>query len=213
MAVGIAAILSALAPLLMAGASGLGSYFGAKSGSGGSQGFGGQPQFGSQGGFDAMKGLGQQPSVTDMPGGGKLTQYSRLDPQQQQLKGQLLSMLQGQLGQGGEDPIASQARKQFKEVGLPGLLERFTAAGSTLQGGGVRDAILRAQTDLEGQLAGRQYGMLQNLLGQGLQPQQEQYFTPKEPNAMMKALGIFGEPILKGIGDNLSASFQAKYGL
>ncbi len=202
-------LLALLAPLLMAGASGLGSYFGSKS-----RGSQGTPQLGPQNGMDALGSLGgQQPSTTELPGGGKLTEFSRQNPQQQQLLSQLLSHLSGQLGQPGQDPIAAQAQKQFKEEGLPGLLQRFTAGGSTLQGSGVRDAILKAQGDLEGGLAGRQYEMLQNLLGGGLQPQQEQYLTPKEPSGIMKALGIFGDPILQGIGSNLSAGFQAKYGL
>ena len=206
----IASIIASLLPLLIKGGSAAASYF-----SGKGQGAQGTPQGGT--GIDALGDLrGQQPSVTEMPDGGKLTQFSQQNPQQQQLLSQLLEQLKGQLGQGGEDPIADQARKQFKEVRLPELLERFVAQGSTLQGGGVRDAILRAQTDLEGNLAGRQYSMLQNLLGGALQPQQGQYLTPlppKEPSGIMKALGIFGSPILQGVGSNLSAAFQAKYGL
>ena len=197
-------LLALLAPLLMAGASGLGSYFGSKS-----RGSQGTPQLGPQNGMDALGSLGgQQPSATELPGGGKLTEFSRQNPQQQQLLSQLLSHLSGQLGQEGQDPIEAQARKQFKEVGLPELLERFTAQGSTLQGGGVRDALLRAQTDLEGNLAGRQYNMLQNLLGGALAPQQEQIFTPPEQ-------GLFGGA-LKGISGGLGAAlptFAAQYGL
>ncbi len=202
-------LLGLLGPLLMALAGGVGSYFGSKSG--GSQGTPQGPQSGSI--TDPLDALGgQQPSVTDVPGGGQLTQYNRQNPQQQDLLSQLLEQLKGQLGQGGEDPIADQARKQFKEVRLPELLERFVAQGSTLQGGGVRDAILRAQTDLEGNLAGRQYGMLQNLLGGALQPQQEQIFTPKEPSALMRGATTFGGPLLQGVGSTLPF-FAAKYGL
>jgi len=202
MAIGIAALLSGLIPLLMAGGSAVGSYFGSKG-----QGSQGTPQ---GPGMDALGGLGgQQPSVTDMPGGGQLTQFSRQNPQQQQLLSQLLEQLSGQLGQGGQDPIAAQARKQFQQRGLPELLERFAGQGKTLAGSSaMRNAVLEAQTNLESQLAGRQYGMLQNLLGGALQPQQEQLFTPPEQ-------GLFGGA-LKGISGGLGASlpmFAAQYGL
>ncbi len=212
MAIGIAALLAGLIPLLMAGGSAVGSYFGSRG-----KGSQGTPQGGP--GMDALVGLGQQPggigqqpSVTDLPGGGQLTQYSRQNPQQQQLLSQLLEQLSGQLGQGGQggqDPIAAQARKQFKQRGLPELLERFAGQGKTLAGSSsMRNAVLEAQTNLESQLAGKQYGMLQNLIGGALQPQQEQLYAPAQSNPLMTGLGMFGEPFLNKFGTG-----AAKYGL
>jgi len=190
-------LLSLLAPLLAAGASGLGSFLGSR----GSRG----PQ---PGGVNALGGLDQQATFTDVPGGGKFGQFQQLTPEQQDLQKQLISLLSGQLGEPGKDPIAEQARTEFRERGLPELLERFTAQGSALRGSGTREALLRAQTGLESQLAGRKYQTLQNLLGPALSPTTDQLYMPEKPG------GIGG--LLKGLSATVGATapiFAAQYGI
>lgn len=189
-------LLALLGPLLGAAAGGIGSYFGSRS----------QAQPG--GGMNALGGLNNRASFTQTPGGGELAQFEQLNPQQQQLQQQLVSMLSGQLGQGGEDPIADYARKQFQERGLPELLERFTAGGSNLSGSGIQNAILRAQTDLEGNLAAQRYGMLPNLLGQGLQPTTQQAYSPPQPGFLQNLLGNVGGGL-----SSIAPFFAAKYAL
>ncbi len=208
----IASIVASLLPLLMKGGSAVASYFSKGQGSQGTP--QGTPQGPGMKAVDSLGGqqpslTGQQPSLTEVEGGGKVFQSNQQNPQQQELLSQLIEQLKGLMGQGGEDPIAAQQRKQFDEVSLPSLLNRFRSGGGDLRGSGERDAILRAQTDLEGNLAGRKYNMLQNLFGPALQSQQEQIYYQPEP-------GIVGEAI-KGFAprfaDSLAKIAEANYGV
>lgn len=161
-------------------------------------------------GMNSLQGLNNtgSASFSQVPGGGQLGQFSALNPQQDQLQSQLLSLLSGQLGQNGNDPISDYAQQQFQQQGLPQLLERFTQGGSTLQGSGVRNAILGAQSNLSGQLGASRHQMLQNLLGQALAPTSNQIYSPKESG------GFSG--LLKGLSGGVGAAlpvFAAQYGL
>lgn len=163
-------------------------------------------------GMNALQNMGQGSGFSQVSGGGQLGQFSTLNPQQQGLQSQLLSLLGGQLGQPGgqpgSDPIAQYAQQQFQQEGLPQLVERFTQQGSTLQGSGFRNAALGAQANLSGQLGANRYAMLQNLLGPALSPTTNQIYQPKEHSGMS---GLF-KGLAGGIGSALPL-FAASYGL
>lgn len=159
-------------------------------------------------GMNSLQNMGQGGGFSQISGGGQLGQFSTLNPQQQGLQSQLLSLLGGQLGQSGTDPIAQYAQQQFQQEGLPQLVERFTQQGSTLQGSGFRNAVLGAQANLSGQLGANRYAMLQNLLGPALSPTTNQIYQPQEQGGMSGLLkGLSG-----GVGSALPL-FAASYGL
>lgn len=130
------------------------------------------------------------------------TQISTLDPQQSQLREQLLQVLGPLLGQSGNylqsllsnEPGAFEAfeapyKTQFEQETVPALAERFAGQGA-LSSSGFQQALGSAGAGLSQQLASLREGMrsqvpgqimsnLQNLLGQ-----QTQAFLPKASKEM-----------------------------
>lgn len=112
-----------------------------------------------------------------------VNQYS---PEQQQVASQALNQGQQALGnlnlpgnqlqgQNSFAPIAENAQRQFNQVTVPGLAERFAAMGSGDKGSSAfTNSLSSAGADLQSQLAalGAQYGLQQqglNLQEQGMQ--------------------------------------------
>jgi hypothetical protein len=102
----------------------------------------------------------------------QLQQPNRFNPQQMQA---ILQILQGGMQQfqnptQGFAPIADQARRQFNEITVPSLAERFTSMGAGAQSSPAFAQLLgSAGVGLEGNLAAQQaqYGLQSR--GQGLQ--------------------------------------------
>ena len=111
---------------------------------------------------------------------------NNLNPGQQQISNQMLQQGQQALGnlnlpgnplqgQGSFGPIAENATRQFNQVTVPGLAERFAAMGSGDKGSSAfTNALGSAGADLQSQLAAlaSQYGLQQqglNLQEQGMQ--------------------------------------------
>jgi len=139
-------------------------------------------------------GSGPQPSRTE--------QVPRFTPQQQAMQNQMLSMM-GPLMQQMQQPqqkfdfgpVEQQARTQFREQTIPGLAERFTGMGAGGQrSSAFQGALGRAGAGLEENLAGMKSGiglqqqgmeqqrmqsLLASLLGGGMQPSFESYYTPR----------------------------------
>lgn len=132
----------------------------------------------------------------------KVEQLERFKPDQQQASSQVLqqalSGLQPQNFGKGFEPIAQQARTQFSQQTIPSIAERFTGLGAGAQRSSAFPMALgQAGAGLEGNLAGQkaqfglqQQGLLQNLLGMGLQPQFENLITPKDPSFMGKMANL-----------------------
>lgn len=152
--------------------------------------------------------LGTQPSIQ---------QVNRFNPDQQNALSGLLQ--QGQQGlknpTQGFQPIADQARTQFNQSTIPSLAERFTSFGggnNALSSPAFAGQLGQAGSGLEGLLASlqAQYGQQQqshfsNLLGMGLQPQQDNLQAQGEPGAiqnflptLMRILGHAGGAALTG---------------
>jgi len=134
---------------------------------------------------------------------GYIEAINQYNPAQQQVLQQGLTQGQQALGnlnlpgnplqgQGSFAPIAENATRQFNQVTVPGLAERFAAMGSGDKGSSAfTNALGSAGADLQSQLAalGAQYGLQQqqlglqeqgqqsnnlfNLLQQGLNPQEQ----------------------------------------
>lgn len=131
-----------------------------------------------------------------------LEAVNQFNPAQQQVLQQGLTQGQQALGnlnlpgaplqgQGSFAPIAEHAQRQFNQVTVPGLAERFAAMGSGDKGSSAfTNAIGSAGADLQSQLAalGAQYGLQQqglNLQEQGMQSNNlfnllQQGLTPQE---------------------------------
>ena len=132
------------------------------------------------------------------------TQLPTLTPQQQawqQQAGQMAT--QGlQDPTAGFNPIADRARSQFQSQTIPSLAERFTSFGQ----GGQRSsdfigAMAGAGSDLEEGLAGQaaqfglqNQGLLQQLLGIGMQPSFENIYRPEQMGGMQR----FGASLFEG---------------
>lgn len=117
-------------------------------------------------------------------------QFPVLSPQQLSVKGaasnQALNMLQNLGGTTGFEPIAQQARTQFKTQTVPSLAERFTAFGGGAQRSSAFPALLGQQgAGLEEGLAGlqSQHGMelLKLLLGTSLSPEVSTIYQQQQP--------------------------------
>ena len=147
-------------------------------------------------------------ALKDFLGGSpsQFTQVPRFTGGQQQGLDQILQQalggLQQPLGQGFA-PVAEQARTQFQQQTVPGIAERFSGLDGQ-RSSGFRQALGQAGAGLEQGLAGQQaqfglqqQGLLQQLLGQGLQPQFETAFQPRQSglleNLLMALLGGGGQ--------------------
>lgn len=132
-------------------------------------------------------------------------QLAKFSPGQQNIMNSL-----GQLGAQGVQnynpsfaPIAQQARTNFGQTTIPGIAERFSALGA--QGSSAFGQQLgQAGAGLEQGLAGlesqhnlQQQGLFQNLLGLGLQPQNENILLPSAEGFGSKAAGEVVPGILK----------------
>ncbi len=149
-------------------------------------------------------------------------QLGRFTPQQSNLQNQsiqqLLQLLQGGQGIGGQAPgfapIAQKAQTQFNTQTIPSLAERFTALGgqnsSAFQG-----ALGSAGAGLNENLAAleSQYGLQQNaqnqqlmqlLSGIGFQPQFENIVSPGQPGALHGIAQGFGSFLPFGLSDWLT---------
>jgi len=118
----------------------------------------------------------------------RVQQAPTMSPQQMGAQNQALSLAMQHLQNPtqGFDPIAQQARSQFKSNTIPSLAERFTSMGGGAQrGSGFQSALGEAGTGLEEQLAAMasQYGLqnvgqFSNVLNMGLRPQFENLVDP-----------------------------------
>lgn len=157
----------------------------------------------------------QQPS--SFLGGQKagLETYNMYTPEQQQAFNQVLAQALSGLGKNQFDfaPIENQARKNFNEVTIPGIAERF-AGMNALKSSAFNQSLGQAGAGLESELAAMkqnynltQQQALQNLLGIGLKPQFESLYRPGQAG--------FGESLLSSlatpgnIAGGLSAAVEA----
>ena len=143
-----------------------------------------------------MTGIGALASLFGKNKKAQTTQLPTLNPQQQGWQSQAGQMaMQGlQDPSAGFAPIADRARSQFQSQTIPSLAERFTSFGQ----GGQRSsdfmgAVAGAGADLEEGLAGQasQYGLqnqglLQQLLGIGMQPSFENIYQPEQMGGMQR---------------------------
>lgn len=180
----IAAILSLLAPLLTAGATGIGSYFASRN--------------------DTSS--GNDPGLSPIPGGGFVAKTPGITSQQGELQQQLLSLLSEQLGQ-GPNSIENYAQSQFEDRGLPALLHRFSERGSNLRSSGFRNAIIDAQKDLSGQLGAQKFSALQGLLGSALSQPTGELITQPQASFGQR----FAQSTLPALA-NLTTQLAGNYG-
>ena len=146
------------------------------------------------------------PAITSAAGGAmsyfgkpkqaQTTQLPTINPEQQAWRSQTGQMaMQGlQDPSQGFDPIAQRARSQFQTQTIPSLAERFTGFGQ----GGQRSsdfmgAAAGAGADLEEGLSaqGAQFGLqnrglLQQLLGMGMQPGFENIYQPEQMGGLQR---------------------------
>lgn len=132
----------------------------------------------------------------------RLEQVPRFNPEQISVLQQLLQMgMQGmQDPYAGFQPIAQQARSQFAQQTVPTIAERFTSMGSgQLSSPAFASQLGQAGAGLEENLAAMQaqYGLqnrsqLAQLLGMGLQPQQDYYPMQQEPGFLQQTLPTLG---------------------
>lgn len=126
--------------------------------------------------------------------------------QQNALNMVLMQALQGlQQSPYSFEPIKQQALSTFQQDIIPSLAERFAGLGAT-NSSGFTGELARAGTGLSRDLASlqsqynlQQQGSLQNLLGLGLQPQNQQYYRLPQQGFLGQAaqlapllLSIFG---------------------
>lgn len=195
MAFGIAEIISALLPtLLAAGGGALASKL-----SSGSQG---------QGGGNFLTGYPFQ---------------SQQVPRFDQLQGGAISQILGAGLQGlsgltkGFDfgPIEEQARTQFAQQTVPSIAERFTAMGGQRSsafpqilgqaGAGLEQSLAALKSDVGLQQQGQQQNLILQLLGLGL--------TPRTENVYQAPRGGVFDPILQGLGASLPGAIAGLSGL
>jgi hypothetical protein len=159
---------------------------------------------------------------------GKFRTTPTTTPQQQALISQLISGLGAgggllgtglgaigqQLGGGQEfiEQLQAPALRQFQEQIIPGLAERFSAAGSGAQGSSAfQQALGQAGAGLSEQLAAQRAGLgvqqqqqglqgLLSLLGLSQQPQFATAFQPGKQGALGGLLGGLGQGIGGALG-------------
>jgi len=119
---------------------------------------------------------------------------------QNQMLQTALSGLQG--SQPSFAPIEAHARKQFKQQTLPGIMERLTSMGGQ-RSSALGESLSGGAQDLESSLAamGSQFGMqnrgqLMQMLGMGLQPQEQMFYRP----GTQGFLGTLGGGLAQGLG-------------
>lgn len=163
-----------------------------------------------------LTGLGALGSLFGKSQKAQTTQLPTLSPQQQALQAQAGQMaIEGlQDPTRGFDPIAQQARSRFQTQTMPSLAERFTSFGQ----GGQRSsdfmgAAAGAGADLEEGLAAQasQYGLqnrglLQQLLGMGMQPGFENIYQPEQ----MGGLQRFGTSLFEQGMPMMNQAYQAQ---
>lgn len=164
----------------------------------------------------ATTAIGGLAALLGRPNKAKNTQLSRLSPEQQALQSQAGQMaIQGlQDPYQGFAPIAEQARTNFATQTVPSLAERFTGFGQ----GGQRSsdfmgAVAGAGSELEQGLAAQQSqyglqnrGLLQQLLGLGMQPTMENIYQPES----MGGLQRFGASLLGQAPGMFAKAYQSK---
>lgn len=152
---------------------------------------------------------------------GMVQQFPRFAPEQEAAMRSLLGYGVGGIGNTNLDfqPIADQARKQFKEQTVPGLAERFNILGGGGRSSAQEQGLLRAGSDLESNLAALQsqynlnkVGALGNLSRLGLEPAYETTYFPAQPGALQtfaqgaaNAIAPATELGLKAAGSALSS--------
>ena len=182
---------------------------GRRGSSGGGGGSGGNPPGGNQ------PAGGNQPGIATGTAGSdqSVFQLPRYTPQQQFAQQGLMQQGVRGLAAGVPfefEPTRQRALRQFYGTTVPTLAERFTALGSGAQSTRAFGRTLgEAGSDLQAQLAQQQQqyllqqqGLLQNLLGYGMQPQFESYVVPgseAQPpiiNPIRNTLGQVGGQVL-----------------
>ena len=164
----------------------------------------------------AMSGLGALGQYFGKKTAPSTIQMPRFTPQQQAWQSQAGQMgMQGlQDPLAGFEPIAQQARSQFQTQTVPSLAERFTSFGQGGQrGSDFMGAMAGAGSELEESLAGMasQYGLqnrglLQQLLGMGMQPSFDSIYQPQQMGGMQRlGTSMFEQGI-----PMLSSAFQAQ---
>ena len=143
-----------------------------------------------------MAGLGALGSLFGHKKPAQTTQLPTRSPEQMALQSQAGQMaMQGlQDPTAGFDPIAQQARSQFQTQTIPGLAERFTSMGQGAQrGSDFAGALGGAGSELEENLAAQKaqfglqnQGLLQQLLGIGMQPSFQNIHQPGQMGGMQR---------------------------
>ena len=139
---------------------------------------------GAAAGMGALSGLFGGGGMMGKPE--RVMQSPLMNPQQQQIFGQLLGKLGGQNFDFG--PIEDAARNNFTSKTIPGIAERFTAMGDNRGGSNYTGALGEAGAGLELGLGAmkqnynlQQQGMLQNLLGMNTF---ENTIMPRQPGGI-----------------------------
>jgi hypothetical protein len=153
---------------------------------------------------------------------GQLKQLNKFTPQQQGLQNQALGqfgpLLQQLQKPADIEPILNQRRQAFNEQTIPSIAERFTSLGGGAQrSSAFQNALGRAGSDLETQLAGlqsqvglqdlnRQQSLL-SMLGQiGLTPSFEHFYQQGQSGLLGNTVQGLGQiapyllPLLLGAG-------------
>lgn len=146
---------------------------------------------------------------------GRWQQIPTGDPGQiagrQQVLQQALSGLQNPTA--GFAPIAQQAQQDFQSKYVPSLAERFTALGGQ-RSSGFQSALQQGASGLASNLASQQaqyglqnQGLLQKLLGIGLQPNFENVYQEPQQGFLGGALGGLSSGLgslgIQGLGQSL----------
>lgn len=146
--------------------------------------------------------------------GGEIKALPTMSGQQGDLFSQMLSMMQGQMGQmgtnlsdmlsGNDEAFRNKAMSQFNEEVIPGIGERFSGMGAGAQnssafgqqlgqaGAGLSENLAMHQQDM------KQQGMsqLMQMLGMGVQTPTHQYMQIPGQEGMMN-------PLMKGLGSGI----------
>lgn len=132
----------------------------------------------------------------------QISQIPKFNQQQQSALAQLLQQGLGGLQnqqQFNFEPIAQQARTNFKANTIPSIAERFASMGSDRGSSALIGSLGAAGSNLEQGLAtlksqyglqqqGQQNQLYQTLLGLGLQPQNETIYEPEKQSDFMSLL-------------------------
>ena len=138
-----------------------------------------------------------------------------LNPNQLALQNKVMGSAGNLLNQNNQykfdfTPIEQQARENFQTKTIPSLAERFVGQGSGTRSSAFQGAIGSAASDLETNLAalkseyglrnqGQQQNYLSNLLGYGLQPNSENFYTPPQEGPGKQLVDAAGN-IIGGLG-------------